>query len=124
MAQKETQTDKAQKSSLSNLLPAEFAAMGKQRLDALAAMQKELLNTLQELNQNWFDRMQSEATLASEFAAKLSAACSMPETATVYQEWATRRMKMAAEDAKRLVADGQKLAETGTRLLSSGWLSR
>ena len=44
-----------------------------------------------------------------------------PEVATAYQEWATRHMEMAAEDAKRFFADGQKFAETGARLLSNGW---
>lgn len=115
MAQKE--------SKLPNLIPPEFAALGKQRLDALVAMQTELMKTLQEVNRNWFDRMQSEATLASEFAAKLSAARSIPETATVCQEWATKRMEMAAEDAKRLLADGQKFAETATRLFSPSGVS-
>ncbi len=120
MTKKESQVDKTQKSVLPNLIPAEFAAMGKERLEQLAAMQSELFTTLQELNRHWLDRMQSEAALASEFAAKLSAARSIPETATVCQEWATKRMEMAAEDAKRLVADGQKIVETGARLLSSG----
>lgn len=115
MAQKE--------SKLPSLIPPEFAALGKQRLDALVAMQTELMKTLQEVNRNWFDRMQSEATLASEFAAKLSAARSISETATVCQEWATKRIEMAAEDAKRLLVDGQKFAETATRLLSTGGLS-
>jgi hypothetical protein len=54
------------------------------------------------------------------FTKSLSAARSIPETAAVCQEWATKRMEMAAEDAKRLAADGQKFAETGARLLSSG----
>lgn len=120
MTKKETQTDKAQKSVLPSLIPPEFAVMGKERLEQLAALQSELFTTLQELNWHWLDRMQSEATLASEFATKLSAARSIPETAPVCQEWATKRMEMAAEDAKRLVADGQKFAETGARLLSSG----
>jgi Phasin protein len=110
-------------SELPNLIPPEFAAMGKQRLDALLAMQKELMETLQEVNRRWFDRLQSEMTLASEFAEKLSAVHSIPETATVYQEWASKRMEMAADDAKRLLADSQKLAETGMHLVSNGRLS-
>jgi hypothetical protein len=56
--------------------------------------------------------MQSQAKLGSEFVAKLTAARSIPEVATAYQEWASRQMEMAAEDAKRIFADGQKLAET------------
>ena len=123
MAQKEAQTDKTQKSPLPNLISPEFTAMGKKRLEELVGMQAELLEALQEMNRNWFDRMQWEATLASEFATKLTQARSIPETATACQEWATKRTEMAAEDAKRILANGQKLAETGARLLSTGWLS-
>lgn len=121
MAQKESHTERTEKSSLPNLIPAELAAMGKKRLDELVAMQTEQLEKLQEVNRNWFDRLETEATLASEFASKLTAARSVPEAAAAYQEWASRHLEMAAEDAKRIFADGQKLAETGTRLLFSGW---
>jgi hypothetical protein len=120
MAQNESQTNKA-KEPPSNLIPPEFAAMGKKRLEELVAIQTEQLEKLQEVSRNWFDRIQSEAKLASEFTAKLTAARSIPEVATAYQEWAQRHMEMAAEDAKRIFADGQKLAETGVRLLSNGW---
>ena len=120
MAQNETQADKA-KESAPNLIPPEFAAMGKKRLEEFVAVQTEQLEKLQKMNRDWFDRMQSEATLASEFSAKLTAARSLPEVAAAYQEWAARHMEMAAEDTKRIFADGQKLAETGARLLSNGW---
>jgi cell division septum initiation protein DivIVA len=120
MSQKETQADKAKESTTNLILP-EIAAMGKKRLEEFATIQTEQLDKLQEMNRSWFERVQSEATLASEFAAKLTAARSIPEVATAYQEWATQHMEMAAEDAKRIFADGQKLAETGARLLSSGW---
>lgn len=50
MAQKESQTDKTQKSSLPNLIPPEFTAMGKKRLEELVGMQAELLEALQEMN--------------------------------------------------------------------------
>jgi hypothetical protein len=115
-----TQADRATKPP-SNMIPPELAAMGKKRLEEFVAMQTEQLEKLQEMNQSWFDRMQSEAALASEFTTKLTAARSLPEVAAVYQEWATRHMEMAAEDGKRFLADGQKLAETGARLLSNSW---
>jgi hypothetical protein len=120
MTQNETQADMA-KGSTSNLIPPQFAAMGKKRLEDFVAMQAEQMEKLQEMNRSWLERMQSEATLASEFAAKLTAARSVPEVAAAYQEWATRQMEMAAEDGKRIFADAQKLAETGARLLSGGW---
>ena len=89
MAQKEAQPERKEKSSLANLIPAEFAAIGKKRLDEYIAMRTEQLEKLQEVNRNWFDRMETEATLASEFATKLTAARSIPEAATAYQEWAS-----------------------------------
>jgi len=104
-----------------NSIPQEFAAMGKQQLEELLATQNELMAKVQDTNKIWFDRMQSEATLASEFTAKLTAARSMPDVAMAYQEWGQRHMEMATDDAKRIFADGQKLAETGARLFSNGW---
>jgi Phasin protein len=127
MNRNEPHTNKAEKLLPPNLIPSdlippEFAAMGKKRFEEFVAMQKELVGKLQQMNRNWFDRMQSDATLASEFATELTAVRSIPETATVYQKWAARRMEIAAEDAKRLLADGQSFMETGVHLLSNGWL--
>jgi hypothetical protein len=90
-------------------------------LDELAAWQSEQWEQVQKASRNWIDRMQSEVKLASELSNKLTAAHSMPEVATACQEWASRHMEMAAQDANRIVADGQKLVETGTRLLTKGW---
>lgn len=86
--------------------------------------QTEFLDTLQETNREWFDRMQSEANLTSEFASKLTAARSIPEAIAACQEWTTRRFELIADDGKRLLADTQKFMETGARLLSSGWLTK
>jgi hypothetical protein len=120
MAENETQSDKTEQSETPNLIPPELAAMGKTRLDELVAVQAQQLEKLREISRNWFDRMQSEAALAAELATKLTAVRSVPEVATAYQEWVTRHMEIAAEDAKRIFADAQKLAETGAQLLSKG----
>jgi hypothetical protein len=47
---------RSQKSVLPNLSPLEFAAMGKERFEQLAAILSELFATFQELNQHWLDR--------------------------------------------------------------------
>jgi hypothetical protein len=121
MSPNEAHAEKAEKLSPLNLIPPEFAAMGKKRLEELVATQTKQLEELQEMNRIWLDRMQSEATLVSEFSAKLTAARSIPDVAAAYQEWATRHMEMAAEDAKRIFEEGQKFAEIGGRLFSNGW---
>ena len=115
MAQKE-------KSSSPNLMPAEFAEMGKRRVEEFVHTQTELVEKLQEMNRQWFDRAQSEANLASELASKLTAARSIPDVMAAYQEWASRRFEMMAEDGKHLLADTQKLMEAATRLLPNGSL--
>ena len=120
MSENETQPDKAEQSGTPDLIPPEFAQMGKKRLDELVAAQTEQFEKLREISRNWFDRMQSEAALASELATKLTAARSVPEIATAYQEWAARHMEKAAEDAKRIFIDAQKLAESGAQFLSKG----
>ena len=120
IAEQETLPDKAQQSGTPNLIPAELAAIGKKRLDELFAAQTQQVEKLQEISQNWFNRTQSETALASELAIKLTAARSVPEVAAAYQEWATRHLERAAEDAKRIFADAQKLAESGAQILSKG----
>jgi phasin protein len=75
-----------EKSSSPNLLPAEFAEMGKKRVEDFVNVQTEFVEKLQEMNRQWFDRAQSEANLASELASKLTAARSIPDAMAAYQE--------------------------------------
>ena len=70
MNQKEAPA-RAEKPSSLNPAPT-MAAMGKKHFDELAKIQSDLLEEIREANQNWLDRMQSEATLASEFSSKLT----------------------------------------------------
>ena len=118
MAQNESQTEK---SPLFNLASGEFAAIGKKQLEGFASAQSELLEKFEQSRRQWLDRIQSEANMASEFASKLTAARSIPDAMTVYQDWASRRLEMMEDDRKHVVAEYQKLAETGTRLWSTGW---
>ena len=122
MTQKESHAERAGKASSINLLPAEFAEMGKKRIEEFVNMQTELLNELQETNRQWFDRVQSEANIASEFASKLTAARSIPEAMATCQEWTSRRFEMMAEDGKHLLADTQKFMEAVARLMPKGSL--
>ena len=103
-------------------MPAEFAEVGKKRVEEFVNAQTELVEKLQEMNRQWFDRAQSEANLASELAAKLTAARSIPDAMAAYQEWASRRFEMMAEDGKHLLADTQKIMEAATHLLPNGSL--
>jgi hypothetical protein len=120
MAEREGYAERTERSPAPNLLVfPEMAEMGKKRIENLVDAQRELLNQVQETNRQWFDRMQSEAKVASDYANKVMVARSVPDAMTAYQEWANRQLEMTAEDAKRFFADGQKFIEASTRLLSS-----
>jgi Phasin protein len=101
--------------------PAQFAEMGKKQAEAMADMHKELIGAIEEVNREWAARVQAEVELATEFAGKLAAAKSMPDTAAICQEWMNRRMEMFADDSRRFIADSQKFMAATTRLLSKSW---
>ena len=59
-----------------------IAAIANKRFEELAEVQSVLLEEIREANQNWLDRIQSEAALASEFTSKLTASHSIADTTT------------------------------------------
>ena len=101
--------------------PAQFAEAGKKQVQAMVDLQQDLIDGLEEVSREWTARIKAETDLASEFAGKLSAAKSMPDTVAIYQEWLTRRMQMFAEDSRRFMADSQKFMAKSTRLFPDGF---
>jgi hypothetical protein len=116
-----TQAERTERTLMPNLVFPEMAEMGKKRVESLVDAQRELLNQVQQANRQWFDRIQSEAKVASDCASKVMAARSIPDAMTAYQEWTNRQLEMTAEDARHFFADGQKFLEASTRLLSGGF---
>lgn len=113
MAQRNSQSETQSPSSKPGM-----AAVGEQA-ERVSQFQSELFTKIQEINQHWLERAQSEVALATEFASKMTSARSLPDATTVCQEWAGQRMKLAAEDANYALTAGRTLIETGTRLLQS-----
>jgi predicted phage tail protein len=107
-------------SPMTDLFPPELAKMGKQSAEAIARAQQDFMATVEEMNRDWLVRVQSEAQLASELAAKLAAARSMPDAASVYQEWMGQRIAMLAEDSQRMWAKTQKFMKAGAWFLPNG----
>jgi len=110
-----------EKFAVFNLTPADLAAEAKRRIEEFADAQTKQLDKLQETNRLWLDRMQAEANLASEFASKLAAACSLSEAMFTCQDWGKRRVEIMAEDTKHLLDDAQTFIQIGARLLTKTW---
>jgi hypothetical protein len=123
MPQKEAHTEQGEKSPLFNFAAADFAVTTKRQIDAITKAQSEALDNFQEMNQQWLDRIQAEASLASELASKLTAARSVPDAITAYQNWGSRRFEMMAEDTKHLWDDTQKFIQVSARVLQSQGVS-
>jgi hypothetical protein len=101
--------------------PNQLFKFGQERTEAMATMQKDLLEAYEQASQAWLARVKSELDFWSELAAKLSASKSAPEALETYRDSVTHRMQMAAEDGRRLMEDCQKVTQKLTRSLSNGW---
>jgi hypothetical protein len=105
MAEEQTRAEAAARSTKSATGAAET---GRKSIEAMTGVQKELFETFEQMNRDWFDRLKAEADLATECFSKLAGARTIPDVATAYQECATRRMQLLAEDGQRLLAAGEK----------------
>lgn len=86
-------------------------------------VQSEVFNALQEISREWMACATAEVEFGLKLSKKLTAARSVPDAVTAYQEWLSEEMGARAEDARRLMSNGQRLMDTSTRLLSNGWMS-
>jgi hypothetical protein len=78
-------------------------------------LQKEMLGLLSDMGQDWFARATAEAQLALGLPNRLTAARSIPDAVTAYQEWFGEWVDRCGQDTQRLLSDGQRMFVTGTR---------
>jgi hypothetical protein len=95
--------------------------MGEAQTEAMMAMQKDLVDAYEQISRAWLARLQSEAELWQELAAKVSGSRSVPDALGAYQQCVAQRMQIAADDGRRLLEDSQKIMGTVARSMSKGW---
>lgn len=110
-----TQQQEERQGDRAGAMASEFMAEGRQRMEDVAGAQSEFWNKLQHSNRKWLDRMQNEASMAADFATRLTSARSLTETASLFQNWTMKHMEMAAEDARRVMTDTQDILSAGAR---------
>jgi Phasin protein len=95
-------------------------AWGEGRIDAIANLQREVLEAYEQASRAWVARVQSEVDLWSRLATKLARTRSVPEAMLTYQECISQRMQMAADDGRRLSEDCQNVMQKITTSLTNG----
>lgn len=84
-------------------------------IENLADAQTYFWRRVYDANRVWFERAQSEASMAADFAARLSSARSFGETVSLFRNWTAKRVEMAADDAKRALTDTQEIFIAGAQ---------
>src|SRR5215475_9677776 len=110
----------AQAGRISSTSTDEFFQVGAKRFESLMEVHKELLDTFERVQRDRLARTMEETRLASEFAAKVASARSIPDIMAIYQQWIAKCEEMIAEDSRKFLDDSQKVANAALSLLSNG----
>lgn len=92
-----------------------FGDVGARNVAVGLRLHREMLGLLSDMGQDWLVRASAEAQLALRLPNRLTAARSVPDAVTAYQEWFGEWINRCSEDGQRLLSDGQKIVVTGTR---------
>jgi hypothetical protein len=98
----------------------DFLQIGAKRFESLMEVHRKLLTTFERVQRDRLARAMEETKLASEFAAKVTSARSIPDIMAIYQQWISKCEEMIAEDGRKFLDDSQKVANAALSLLSNG----
>jgi hypothetical protein len=94
--------------------------LGTERFESLMEAHRRLLDAFGQVQRDRIARTMEETKLASEFAAKVAGARSIPDVMVLYQEWIMKCEELIAEDGRKFLHDSQKVANAALNLLSNG----
>jgi len=95
-----------------------FGDVGTRHVTAGLRLQKEMIGLLSDMSHDWFARATAEAALALRLPNKLTAARSVPDAVTAYQQWFGEWISRCSEDSQRLLSDSEKIVDTGARCIT------
>lgn len=117
MASKETMGS----AGVKGVTPSSLLNWGQERSDAAVALQNAVMESYEQMSRTWLDRMQSELSLWSDMANKLSGTKTIPEALEVCTKCASQRMQMANDDSRRVVDEAQRITQKIAKALGNGW---
>src|SRR6516165_18405 len=98
----------------------EITQIGKQNLDTLAAIQKQVLDALAKANQEWIDCAKQEAKLTSTLTQKVTTANSIPEATAACQEWVSQQIELISSQAKKAFDETQSFTKAYAQIVTGG----
>ena len=99
--------------------PPDIINWGQHQTEATLNIQKAILESCEQ-SRAWIDRMQSEISLWSDLASKLSKIKSAPEAVETYTKCMFQRMQIAADDGRKFVEETQQLTKKFAQSLGNG----
>jgi hypothetical protein len=100
--------------------PPDVVNWGQHQTEAALNLQKTILESCEHASRTWIDRMQSEISLWSDLASKLSNTKSVPEAFEAYTKCMSQRIQMAADDGRKLVEEAQQITQKFAQSLGNG----
>ena len=101
-------TNKSTEQSTSAAGAAQLMSLGKERVEAMLHLQKDLLAELEKASESWIGRVKSEIELWSDMSKRVTGSHTIPEGLDAYRDCVAKRMKMAVEDGQRMFDEGSK----------------
>ena len=101
-------------------VPPDVVNWGQHQTEAALNVQKAIVESCEQASRAWINRVQSELSLWSDFASKLSSTKSFPEALKTYTKCVSQRMQMAADDGRKLVEEAQQITQKLTQSLGNG----
>ena len=100
--------------------PPHFVNWGQHQTETALNLQKAILESCEQASRAWVDRVQSEISLWSDLASKLSSTKSIPEAFETYTTCVSQRMQMAADDGRKLAEEAQQITQKFAQSLGNG----
>jgi hypothetical protein len=99
-------------------VPEHLSDIAGQNIETLAAIQKQLLDVLNEANHEWVTFLNEEAELASNLSKKMTTAKSIPDATDAYQELISRQMELITRQARIIFENNQEFMKTCMQVIS------
>lgn len=113
-----TRNERRERSSTGSAATQPFGDMGARSVSASLRLQEEMLEVFSDIGQDWVARATSEAELAIDLPNRLSAARSVPDVVSAYQEWLGEWLGMVGDDSRRMISNSRKIIDAGVRCFS------